>query len=178
MGVITPIDITANEAGNEAYEGCYVRVECVRSIGNTMSRGEWECVNESNDTVTFRDSFSDAYTIEANKNYRVSGVVDFGFGKYRVNYQGTSSDYINANCNLAVDEISENSIEVYPNPTNGMINIANANGKSIVVINTLGQVVAQIDSAAENQTIDLSKLCDGTYFVKVEGNVVKISMIR
>lgn len=178
MGVITPIDITANEAGNEAYEGCYVRVECVRSIGNTMSRGEWECVNESNDTVTFRDSFSDAYTIEANKNYRVSGVVDFGFGKYRVNYQGTSSDYINANCNLAVDEISENSIEVYPNPTNGMINIANANGKSIVVINTLGQVVAHIENAAENQTIDLSKLCDGTYFVKVDGNVVKVNMIR
>ncbi len=178
MGVITPIDITANEAGNEAYEGCYVRVECVRSIGNTMSRGEWECVNESNDTVTFRDSFSDAYTIEANKNYRVSGVVDFGFGKYRVNYQGTSSDYINANCNLAVDEISENSIEVYPNPTNGQINIVNAEGKSIVVINTLGQVVAHIDNASENQTIDLSKLCDGTYFVKVDGNVVKISMIR
>jgi predicted extracellular nuclease len=178
MGVITPIDITANEAGNEAYEGCYVRVECVRSIGNTMSRGEWECVNESNDTVTFRDSFSDAYTIEANKNYRVSGVVDFGFGKYRVNYQGTSSDYINANCNLAVDEISENSIEVYPNPTTGMLNIANAEGKSIVVINALGQVVAHIDNAAENQTIDLSRLCDGTYFVKVDGNVVKISMIR
>ncbi len=178
MGVITPIDITANEAGNEAYEGCYVRVECVRSIGNTMSRGEWECVNESNDTVTFRDSFSDAYTIEANKNYRVSGVVDFGFGKYRVNYQGTSSDYINANCNLAVDEISENSIEVYPNPTTGMLNIANAEGKSIVVINALGQVVAHIDNAAENQTIDLSRLCDGTYFVKIDGNVVKISMIR
>ena len=35
-----------------------------------------------------------------------------------------------------------------------------------------------IENAAENRTIDLSGLCDGTYFVKVDGNVVKVSMIR
>ena len=177
IGIATPIDVTVNEAKSEAYEGCYVRVECVRSLGHAMQFGNWSCVNESGDTVTFSHNFANgAYTIEDNKYYRVAGIVEYSFGAYYVNYP--SVDDIVANCNLAVDEISENRIEVYPNPTTGMLNIANAEGKSIVVINALGQVVAHIDNAAENQTIDLSRLCDGTYFVKVDGNVVKISMIR
>jgi len=177
IGIATPIDVTVNEAKSEAYEGCYVRVECVRSVGHTMPYGNWKCVNEAGDTVSFSHNFAnDAYTIEDNKYYRVAGVVEYSYGAYYVNYPSVND--IVANCNLAVDEIDENAIEVYPNPTTGMLNIANAEGKSIVVINTLGQVVAHIDNAAENQTIDLSKLCDGTYFVKVDGNVVKVNMIR
>ena len=177
IGVASPIDVTVNEANSEAYEGCYVRVECVRSVGHTMPYGNWKCVNEAGDTVSFSHNFaSDAYTIEDNKYYRVAGIVEYSYGAYYVNYPSVND--IVANCNLAIDEIDENSIEVYPNPTTGMVNIANAEGKSIVVINTLGQVVAQIDNAAENQAIDLSRLCDGTYFVKVDGNVVKVSMIR
>jgi predicted extracellular nuclease len=177
IGVASPIDVTVNESKSEAYEGCYVRVECVRSVGHTMPYGNWKCVNEAGDTVSFSHNFAnDAYTIEDNKYYRVAGVVEYSYGAYYVNYPSVND--IVANCNLAVDEIDENTIEVYPNPTTGMLNIANAEGKSIVVINTLGQVVAHIDNAAENQTIDMSGLCEGTYFVKVDGNVVKVNMIR
>ncbi|MBR5983529.1 MAG: T9SS type A sorting domain-containing protein [Bacteroidales bacterium] len=177
IGVASYIDVTVNEAKSEAYEGCYVRVECVRSIGSTMPYGNWPCVNAANDTVTFSHNFENgAYTIEQDMNYMVSGIVEYSYGAYYVNYP-TVND-IASNCRLYVDEILEKSIEVYPNPTTGMVNIANAEGKSIIVINTLGQVVAHIDNASDNQTIDLSRLCDGTYFVKVDGNVVKISMIR
>ncbi|MBR4583179.1 MAG: T9SS type A sorting domain-containing protein [Bacteroidales bacterium] len=177
IGIATPIDVTVNDAKSEAYEGCYVRVECARSTGHTMPYGNWTCVNAAGDTITFSHNFAnDAYTIQDNKYYSVAGVVEYSYGKYYVNYP-TVNDII-ADCDASVDEMLASSIEVYPNPTTGMINIANAEGKSIVVINTLGQVVAHIDNAAENQTIDLSRLCDGTYFVKVDGNVVKISMIR
>ena len=177
MGVATPIDVTVNEANSEAYEGCYVRVECVRSVGHTMPYGNWKCVNEAGDTVTFRHNFAnDAYTIENDKNYSVAGVAGYSYEVRIVSYPDVND--IIADCDASVDETLANSIEVYPNPTTGMVNIANAEGKSIVVINTLGQVVAHIDNASENQTIDLSGLCDGTYFVKVDGNVVKISMIR
>lgn len=177
IGVATPIDVTVNDAKSEAYEGCYVRVECARSTGHTMPYGNWTCVNAAGDTVTFSHNFAnDAYTIQDNKYYSVAGVVEYSYGKYYVNYP-TVNDII-ADCDASVDEMPANDIEVYPNPTTGMLNIANAEGKSIVVINALGQVVAHIDNAAENQTIDLSRLCDGTYFVKVDGNVVKISMIR
>ena len=89
----------------------------------------------------------------------------------------TVNDII-ADCDASVDEMLANAIEVYPNPTNGQINIANAEGQNIVVINTLGQVVASINNATENQTIDMSGLCEGTYFVKVGTSVVKINVIR
>ncbi len=177
IGIATPIDVTVNEAKSEAYEGCYVRVECARSTGHTMLYGNWTCVNAAGDTITFSHNFAnDAYTIQDNKYYSVAGVVEYSYGKYYVNYP-TVNDII-ADCDASVDEMPANDIEVYPNPTTGMLNIANAEGKSIVVINALGQVVAHIDNAAENQTIDLSRLCDGTYFVKVDGNVVKVNMIR
>lgn len=177
IGVATPINVTVNEAKSEAYEGCYVRVECVRSTGLTMPYGNWTCVNAAGDTVTFSHNFAnDAYTIQDDKYYSVAGVVEYSYGKYYVNYP-TVNDII-ADCDASVDEMLANAIEVYPNPTNGQINIANAEGQNIVVINTLGQVVASIDNATENQTIDMSGLCEGTYFVKVGTSVVKINVIR
>ncbi len=177
MGVATPINVTVSEVNTEAFEGCYVRVECVRSTGNRMPYGNWPCVNAANDTVFFSHNFSnDAYTIEQDKYYSVAGVVEYNRGYYYVNYP-TVNDII-ADCDASVDEMLANAIEVYPNPTNGQINIANAEGQNIVVINTLGQVVASIDNATENQTIDMSGLCEGTYFVKVGASVVKINVIR
>lgn len=177
IGVATPINVTVNEAKSEAYEGCYVRVECVRSTGHTMPYGNWTCVNAAGDTVTFSHNFAnDAYTIQDDKYYSVAGVVEYSYGKYYVNYP-TVNDII-ADCDASVDEMLANAIEVYPNPTNGQINIANAEGQNIVVINTLGQVVASINNATENQTIDMSGLCEGTYFVKVGTSVVKINVIR
>ena len=177
IGVATPINVTVNEAKSEAYEGCYVRVECVRSTGHTMPYGNWTCVNAAGDTVTFSHNFAnDAYTIQDDKYYSVAGVVEYSYGKYYVNYP-TVNDII-ADCDASVDEMLANAIEVYPNPTNGQINIANAEGQNIVIINTLGQVVASIDNATENQTIDMSGLCEGTYFVKVGTSVVKINVIR
>lgn len=177
MGVATPINVTVSEVNTEAFEGCYVRVECVRSTGNRMPYGNWPCVNAANDTVFFSHNFSnDAYTIEQDKYYSVAGVVEYNRGYYYVNYP-TVNDII-ADCDASVDETLANAIEVYPNPTNGQINIANAEGKNIVVINTLGQVVASINNATENQTIDMSGLCEGTYFVKVGTSVVKINVIR
>ncbi len=177
IGVATPINVTVNEAKSEAYEGCYVRVECVRSTGHTMPYGNWTCVNAAGDTVTFSHNFAnDAYTIQDDKYYSVAGVVEYSYGKYYVNYP-TVNDII-ADCDASVDEMLANAIEVYPNPTNGQINIANAEGQNIVIINTLGQVVASINNATENQTIDMSGLCEGTYFVKVGTSVVKINVIR
>ena len=71
-----------------------------------------------------------------------------------------------------------NEIEVYPNPTSGRISIVNAEGQNVIVVNALGQVVVTVENAAENQTIDLSGLCNGTYFVKVGASVVKVNIIR
>ena len=77
-----------------------------------------------------------------------------------------------------VNENIANTIAVYPNPTSSMVTIANAEGKDIVVVNALGQVVASIENAAANQTINVANFANGTYFVKVNESVVKINVVK
>ena len=78
----------------------------------------------------------------------------------------------------AAEENIAESIAVYPNPTSSMVTIANAEGKDIVIVNSLGQVVANIENAAANQTIDVANFANGTYFVKVDGEVVKLNVVK
>jgi len=69
-------------------------------------------------------------------------------------------------------------VSVYPNPANNVITVANAENTSIVITNVLGEVVANINNATSNQTIDISNLANGTYFVRVNGDVFKINVIK
>lgn len=63
-----------------------------------------------------------------------------------------------------VAEIDDSFASVYPNPTNGVVNI-NAEGiKNILVMNSLGQVVFE---TVENQ-IDLSQFGTGIFMLKIE----------
>jgi hypothetical protein len=86
-------------------------------------------------------------------------------------------DFSIAVSNAAEENIAE-TIAVYPNPTSSMVTIANAEGKDIIVVNSLGQVVASIENAAANQTIDVSNFANGTYFVKVDAEVVKLNVVK
>ena len=79
---------------------------------------------------------------------------------------------------VAVEENIAASVSVYPNPANDMFTVANAEGATIVVVNSLGQVVSSIENAASNQTIDASNFANGTYFVKVNENVIKINVVK
>ena len=79
---------------------------------------------------------------------------------------------------VAVEENIAEEVSVYPNPANDMFTVANAEGATIVVVNSLGQVVASIENAASNQTIDASDFANGTYFVKVNENVIKINVVK
>ena len=78
----------------------------------------------------------------------------------------------------SVDENVAEAVSVYPNPANDMFTVANAEGATIVVVNSLGQVVATIENAASNQTIDASSFANGTYFVKVNVEVVRINVVK
>lgn len=80
---------------------------------------------------------------------------------------------------VSVNDISATSnISVYPNPANNVINVVNAEDAKIFVINMLGEVVTSIENASSNQTIDLSNLSEGTYFVKVNSEVFKINVLK
>jgi dienelactone hydrolase len=63
----------------------------------------------------------------------------------------------------------ENQFTVYPNPTNGIVNLSkNLENKPIQIFNALGQKVKVIENS--NATIDLSELNSGVYFLNVTKN--------
>ncbi|MFI5219694.1 MAG: T9SS type A sorting domain-containing protein, partial [Bacteroidia bacterium] len=87
--------------------------------------------------------------------------------------------------------ISENidgaSINIYPNPTNGLLNVStqfeNPEQMQIIVTNALGQMVFSSvpkTTSGELSTVDLSNEPNGIYFVELRtsgGNIVrKISL--
>ena len=101
-----------------------------------------------------------------------------------VEYSGAGDNANNNTTCIAVTRpttVEENvaeAVSVYPNPANDMFTVANAEGATIVVVNSLGQVVTTIENAASNQTIDVSSFANGTYFVKVNEEVVRINVVK
>jgi hypothetical protein len=76
--------------------------------------------------------------------------------------------------NFCVGGATENAIEtaaemsIYPNPTNGTINIASEDEiDNIEIINSIGTTVANSKATGNNTSIDLSNLPNGMYFVRV-----------
>lgn len=77
---------------------------------------------------------------------------------------------------LAVENVdTKNSIQVFPNPTSGIINIQNQknlNIKNVEIYNIAGQLVQSfpINNSAKNTSLDLSKLIKGNYLLKINSN--------
>ena len=71
----------------------------------------------------------------------------------------------------SVDAVEEattsSSVNVYPNPTNGMLNVAGQGTMHISVMNVLGQTLQETCSEG-NATLDLSQYESGMYLIRIE----------
>ncbi|WP_290701093.1 T9SS type A sorting domain-containing protein [Lacinutrix sp.] len=77
-------------------------------------------------------------------------------------------------CSLSVDEFAVNAISIFPNPTNGIITLKNIKQEyNVAVFNMLGQKVKDQTINATLNTMNVSNLATGTYFIKFnEANTV------
>ena len=67
----------------------------------------------------------------------------------------------------AIDEtMVDNGISVYPNPTNGLLNVSGCGTMLITVNNMLGQTLFET-TAEDNATLDLSSYGQGFYLVRI-----------
>ena len=67
----------------------------------------------------------------------------------------------------SVDENDENDVMIYPNPTNGKLNVEIEGMKQITIINNLGQVVCDNKVDDDNTIINVSQYNDGVYLVRI-----------
>lgn len=68
-----------------------------------------------------------------------------------------------------IEELASSGLSVYPNPSNGLINIAKSNLASVTVFDMLGNVVAQKNNlnGSSNASFDLSGTPAGVYMVQI-----------
>ena len=109
---------------------------------------------------------------------------------WTVRIVGAASDPVSSNntaCiqvsrGTGVENIVAGEINVYPNPASDVINVANAEGAQVSVFDMNGRMVANVESASANQTIDASVLAKGMYIVRIaDGQNVttkKVSVVR
>jgi len=71
------------------------------------------------------------------------------------------------NCDDQVNEVFVNVCNIYPNPTNGILNIEGEGAMTITVLNVLGQKVLET-TATDNAVVDLSNYESGIYMIRIE----------
>ncbi len=147
-------------------------------IGNAPTA---EAMNAGTTIVDFPNlSNLNFETFTGTISIETAGTYYIGFYAYTTNgyYMLIDNISIVSENTAAIDENIASAIAVYPNPTNNIVTIANAEGQNITVVNSLGQVVANIENATSNQIIDVSNFANGTYFVKVNAEIVKLNVVK
>lgn len=71
---------------------------------------------------------------------------------------------------VGVNDLTSTEVSIYPNPTQGILNIANVEGARVTVYNIIGEVMMNVESTSNNVTLDMNKLSNGSYIVKVVNN--------
>ena len=90
----------------------------------------------------------------------------FGYAKFDKNVSGGWTEFGYFTSGSGVAEWT-NDISVYPNPVVESINIRNAEGSKIVIYNSNGQIVKQIENAESNASVNVTSLSTGVYFVQI-----------
>jgi hypothetical protein len=137
-------------------------------------------VTEPNSTYLWQDgSTSPIYTINTPGTYWVEITSDSGCvcrDQLIVNQDST--------CELSVKENGEFQLLVYPNPTNGIINIVSKQQlySEITIVDLNGKIVKKVNSYKSTNSIDLSDIENGFYIIMIKNSkgliTKKIQLIK
>ena len=83
---------------------------------------------------------------------------------------------------VGIDEVNAANISLYPNPTNTMVTLTGIEGKAMVtVVDMNGRVNGEYSVNDGSLTIDVSKMAQGAYFVRIVGeqaNAIRKLIVR
>lgn len=159
----------------EDYESEYVTITPEVTIDTTADPnwivGTVYELNNADGAFNFRTTFYDANYI--GQAVPTSPVIIAGIITERTDdggYYITARDDNDASTILGVNRFETNVFSMFPNPTEGFVNIvsADASAKTVVVFDLLGK---QVINTVISDRLDISALTSGMYLVKVsQGN--------
>ena len=78
-------------------------------------------------------------------------------------------NHINVSSNIGINEVISNDIKVYPNPARGMLLIEGHDIISIRILNSLGQIIKDMESIedSDNISFDCSNTPNGLYLIQI-----------
>lgn len=109
------------------------------------------------------DNFGKGYykIYDSKGNVLVESDGNFGFGEYHVIYVHGA---------MSVEDVTETSYNVYPNPVKDVLTVTGEDMKQVTVYNALGQLVKSINCNDNTVQINVNDLQNGMYFVNVINN--------
>lgn len=123
--------------------------------------------------VTIEETWNHGTTSTAVTSYTFTkgAVADNQLPAANANFTGVKLDWLPV-APTSIEEASKNNPEVviYPNPSNGIVNIDFKKTNSIKVLNTMGMIVYEEktdNTASGTKNIDLSTFANGIYIINV-----------
>ena len=189
--VVTP---TANSnytvIGSSAFAGCLspISISSVTVNANptvaAFTSNSLICIGQS--VVLTASTSATSYTWNTGATTMSVSVTPSVSSTYTVNVSNaaacvaTSTVLINVNACTEINEIFANSISVYPNPNNGIVNITLTSelskNSTLEVYDAIGKLVVKHVLSNELNTINISNLDNGIYTFKVLNNVNTIKI--
>ncbi|MBN2682844.1 MAG: T9SS type A sorting domain-containing protein [Bacteroidales bacterium] len=120
-------------------------------------------------TIVADNAYSQAYTYTIPAAYNENNIVIVGM--VIDNATGEIMNGVKSDISVGFENnILPTEVVIYPNPSNGILNVRNAENSTITVYNVLGEVVISVNNAENLQMINLTNQPEGTYIVKIENN--------
>ncbi len=114
-------------------------------------------------------SYSQNTWMFTNSQVNVMNATLFGYRSSLINSNVTS------NCSgiISLNNLQNNQIKIYPNPTKGRIfiqNLIKTTNNSIIIKNILGETILTSKSRKSLVSLDISQLENGVYFIEIYNN--------
>lgn len=163
--------------------GSEITWEFVNSAGDILySGGPYTNGNTDPINEIFELDVDDCYTFTIFDDVGDGICCGYGNGSYRLetangdliveggDYDSSeTTTFSNFNVLNTEDNVLSGSVSIYPNPTDGILNISNTSGSNLQyeVYNMLGQRVINGQVGSNLHTLDLSQTNSGLYFIKL-----------
>lgn len=133
-------------------------------------------------TIELLDQYGDGWGLPSAAQTNTPGLEVFENGNSVIFVNGTGAFSNNAPLirpsafktagSLGAENFVQSKFSMYPNPSNGIVNISTSEVVDINVVDITGKIVHQIKSLENNASVDLSSLQKGVYMIQISGETI------